>query len=66
MRLNASQSRQLDHGNDLYKLWTRIYVTFIEIETNKMWIKENTKNKSVINHNVSNNENIFLLLISLM
>ena len=42
-KLNVSQSRQVYHGNDLSKLYTRIYVTLTEIETNKMWLKKHTK-----------------------
>ena len=38
-KLNVSQSRQVYHGNDLCKLYTRIYETLTEIETNKMWLK---------------------------
>ena len=42
-KLNVSQSSKVYHGNDLCKLYTRIYLTLTEIETNKMWLKEHTK-----------------------
>ena len=42
-KLNVSQSTQVYHGNDLCKLYTRIYVTLTEIETNKMWLKNTQK-----------------------
>ena len=42
-KLNVSQSRQVYHGNDLCKLYTRFNVTLTEIETNKMWLKTHTK-----------------------
>ena len=39
-KLNASQSWEVDHGwmvlNYVCKLYTRIHVTLIKIETNKM------------------------------